>query len=181
MGLYFLDGFYSVNTKMLLRKGYQIMKNLAKLIFISAVSIGVVHCTSTTESHKIAANAEDTDAESDNKLRLHTIYFDFDKYNIRADQQDSATAMAHSIASYAKAHPDLKVQVQGNTDDRGSVEYNMALGTRRAESLKEYLVQSGVNPKTLDTVSFGKERPAVVGNSETAWSQNRRDEVVVVE
>lgn len=154
------------------------MKSLAKLVFISLMGISVVHCT-TTKKSQASNTAENTHAGSD-KLQLHTIYFDFDKYNIRSNQQDDAMAMAHSITAYSKAHPNLKVQIQGHTDDRGSVEYNMALGTRRAESLKNYLTEAGVKPTALDTVSFGKERPAVVGDTETAWAQNRRDEVVVL-
>lgn len=155
------------------------MKSLAKLVFISLMGISAVHCTTTKKSQEGSGTTEHANAGSD-KLQLHTVYFDFDKYNIRANQQDDAMAMAHSIAAYSKTHPKLKVQIQGHTDDRGSVEYNMALGTRRAESLKHYLTEAGVKPNVLDTLSFGKERPAVVGDTETAWAQNRRDEVVVL-
>jgi len=155
------------------------MKKLAKLILISMVGVSVAHCTSTKDKKVAGSSADGSEASADG-LVLHNVYFDFDKYDVRADQQDKATEMAHSIAEYAKSHKDVKVQIQGNTDDRGSVEYNMALGTRRAESLKKYLIQSGVKTSILDTVSFGKERPAVVGNTETAWAQNRRDEVVVL-
>jgi peptidoglycan-associated lipoprotein len=83
------------------------------------------------------------------------------------------------MAESLKANAGTKVQVQGNTDDRGSVEYNYALGTRRAQSLKDFFVAQGVNGNDVSTVSYGKERPVAHGANEAAWAQNRRDDVVV--
>ena len=71
------------------------------------------------------------------------------------------------------------MQVEGHTDERGSVEYNLALGQRRAQSAKNYLVQLGVDADSLPTMSYGEEKPAVEGHDESAWSKNRRDEFVV--
>lgn len=105
---------------------------------------------------------------------LHSVYYDFDKFDIRADQRPAADA----TSEFLKDHEELKVEVQGNTDERGSVEYNMALGTRRAKSLKNYLVTSGVSASRISIVSFGKEKPLASGQDETDWAKNRRSDVV---
>jgi peptidoglycan-associated lipoprotein len=81
------------------------------------------------------------------------------------------------MAESLKANPNVEIQIQGNTDDRGSTEYNMALGQKRAQSLKNYFKANGVE-NSIETISYGKERPAVQGNNEQAWSKNRRDDVV---
>jgi len=143
------------------------------LIALGASLLGftAISCTSTNSSR---SNALYTDGTSQSGLALHTIYFDFDRYDIREDQRDKADAMAQSLVD----HPEAQIQIQGDTDDRGSVEYNLALGTRRAESLRKYLVASGVNSANVEIVSYGKERPAVQGDNESAWAQNRRDDVV---
>lgn len=150
---------------------------ISKMLLLSAlIGFSAVSCTSTQNGRR---TVNDSSAGS-GKLELYTIYFDFNRSDIRGDQQTNASAMAHSINTYLQSYPNSKFQIQGNTDDRGSVEYNMALGTRRANSLKDYLVTSGVNSDNLDTVSYGKERPAVLGTDEVAWSQNRRDDVVLL-
>lgn len=102
-----------------------------------------------------------------------TVYFDFNKYDIRADQKEDAM----QIAEVLKTSPTIQIQIQGNTDDRGSTEYNMALGQRRAQSLKNFLIANGVQ-NTIETISYGKERPVAQGQSEEAWAKNRRDDVV---
>ncbi|APJ02996.1 peptidoglycan-associated lipoprotein Pal [Silvanigrella aquatica] len=104
---------------------------------------------------------------------LNTIYFDFNKYDIRENQKEAADQIAESL----KSNSSLAIQIQGNTDDRGSTEYNMALGQKRAVALKNYLMANGVKNK-IETISYGKERPAVQGNNEEAWSKNRRDDIV---
>ncbi len=102
-----------------------------------------------------------------------TVYFDFNKYDIRADQKEDAM----QIAEVLKSSPTIQIQIQGNTDDRGSTEYNMALGQRRAQSLKNFLIANGVQ-NTIETISYGKERPIAQGQSEEVWAKNRRDDVV---
>ena len=111
----------------------------------------------------------------ESSLSLNTVYFDFNKYDIRGDQKEVANQMADSL----KANPSAEIQIKGHTDDRGSPEYNMALGQKRAQSLKNYLKANGVE-NSIETISYGKERPAVQGNNEEAWSKNRRDEVVKI-
>ena len=102
-------------------------------------------------------------------LDLTTIYFDFDKYDIRADQRDAAKANAARVKDMTG-----NVVIEGNTDERGSEEYNLALGERRANTVKRYFVDMGVPSARLSTVSFGESRPAVQGHDESAWRYNRR-------
>lgn len=121
-----------------------------------------------------AAKVEIQNPEPSSELK--SVYFDFNKYDIRADQNESANL----IVDYLKKHPSAVIQIQGNTDDRGSAEYNIALGQKRAQSLKNYLITHGVEHKSIETISYGKEHPAVQGNNEEAWSKNRRDDVVKI-
>ena len=152
--------------------------NLLLVISLFALSISVLSCATPAPAAAPAPEEKTASAKPAETpktgLEFKTIYFDFNMYSIRKDQDESA----NTVAKILKENPTVKVQIQGNTDDRGSVEYNMALGNKRAESLKKYLVTQGVSVKNLSTVSFGKERPAVQGADETAWSKNRRDDIV---
>lgn len=103
------------------------------------------------------------------------VFFAFDKSNLSAD----ARTAVERWAAWMKTYPANKVVIQGNTDERGTREYNLALGERRADSARDYLVSLGVNPNRVKIVSFGKERPAVPGSNESAWAQNRRAVVVI--
>jgi peptidoglycan-associated lipoprotein len=108
---------------------------------------------------------------------LETIYFDFDRATIRDDQKPTLRQNAGAIRNGSWRI----VVIEGNTDERGSEEYNLALGERRANSVRQYLVDSGVSAGKLDTVSFGEAKPAVQGHDESAWRWNRRAEFRVVE
>lgn len=99
------------------------------------------------------------------------VYFDFDKYDLSPE----ARAQLDKQAAWLKQYPNITVTVEGNCDERGTREYNLALGERRATSAKNYLVALGVDPNRIQTISYGKERPAVPGSDEAAWAQNRRD------
>jgi peptidoglycan-associated lipoprotein len=105
-----------------------------------------------------------------------TIHFDLDRSNIRPD--DMAT-LDQKVA-ILQANSDLRIRIGGHCDERGSDEYNLALGNRRAQSAKQYLVSHGIDASRIETQSWGEERPAVDGHDESAWSQNRRDEFEVV-
>ncbi|WP_095011446.1 peptidoglycan-associated lipoprotein Pal [Tsuneonella mangrovi] len=107
----------------------------------------------------------------------NVIYFDTDKYNI--DSADAAALQAQ--AQYLLRYPSINVRVEGNCDERGTREYNLALGERRANAAKNYLVSLGVDANRITTVSYGKERPVALGSNEAAWAKNRRDVTVVVE
>ena len=100
------------------------------------------------------------------------IHFDLDKSNIRSDDM----GLLDQKVAILQANPDLRIRVAGHCDERGSDEYNLALGNRRAQSAKQYLVSHGIDASRIETQSWGEERPAVDGHDESAWSQNRRDE-----
>ena len=102
------------------------------------------------------------------------INFDFDKYNIR----DRDARILQAKAEVLKRHPDWTIIIQGNCDERGSIEYNLALGQRRAESVKRAMTLLGIEDYRIETVSFGAERPKAFGQDEASWSQNRRSDIV---
>ena len=104
------------------------------------------------------------------------IYFEYDKFNIKPESQRVLARKAELL----KQFPQIKVSIQGHCDERGTEEYNLALGERRARAAHEFLVYSGVSPTQMEMISFGKLRPAVQGGSEAAWAQNRRDEFIVL-
>ncbi len=107
---------------------------------------------------------------------LLMIHFDFNKYNIRPD----AKTILEGNAKVLSENPNVKVQIAGYCDDRGSVEYNLALGEKRAQAAKNYLVTLGVAPGRLSTISYGKSDPIDPANNEKAWAMNRRDEFHIV-
>ncbi len=102
------------------------------------------------------------------------IYFDFDKSDIKPEFAGIVTTNAQNLTS----HPGLKLKLEGNTDERGTREYNIGLGERRAQSVRRALMLQGVSETQLSTTSFGAERPAVEGDEESAWAKNRRVELV---
>jgi peptidoglycan-associated lipoprotein len=113
-------------------------------------------------------------AEGTGALARKIIYFDFDKSEIKPEFADIVSAAAHNLT----ANPNLKMKLEGNTDERGTREYNIGLGERRAQAVRRALMLQGVAEAQVTTVSFGSERPAAEGDDEAAWSQNRRVEVV---
>lgn len=109
--------------------------------------------------------------QADSRIpEVRTIYFDFDRDTIKSEYE--SVVMAH--ARYLRANPNARVVLHGHTDERGTREYNMALGERRAGAVQRFLNIQGVSPSQMSVVSFGEERPAVRGQSESAHSQNRR-------
>lgn len=103
------------------------------------------------------------------------VYFDVDSSDLNADTK----AMLDANVGILQTHPDVKIQVQGHADERGTIEYNLALGNRRAEAVCGYLEGAGIASSRLTVISFGEEKPAVVGSYESAWSKNRRAEFVI--
>src|SRR5450631_1254447 len=122
------------------------------------------------------ANAEGNDmgANATGPLAKKVIYFDFDKSEIKPEFADLVTAHARNLTG----HANLKIKLEGNTDERGTREYNIGLGERRAQAVRRALMLQGVAESQITTVSFGAERPAVEGDDEAAWAQNRRVELV---
>ena len=103
------------------------------------------------------------------------VFFDYDKSDLRPD----ARAQVEKWAAWLKKYPQNNVTIEGHCDERGTREYNLALGERRAAAAKKYLAALGIEARRINTISYGKERPAVVGSNEAAWAQNRRDVMVV--
>ena len=106
---------------------------------------------------------------------LEDIHFDFDKYNIRQDDRQ----ILSRNAAYLSKNINVKIVIEGNCDERGTTEYNMALGERRADEAKQYLVNLGIDGKRITTISYGSEKPLDPGHDEDAWAKNRRDHFAV--
>lgn len=102
------------------------------------------------------------------------IYFDYDKYDVRMDQQSSL----QGDASFLKQHSSIRITIEGHCDERGSTEYNLALGTNRADTVKNALVQAGVTGDRIKTISYGKEKPFCTAPNEACWQENRRGHFV---
>lgn len=107
---------------------------------------------------------------------LKDIRFDYDKYDIRRVDE----GILRENAAFLKKNPKMKIQIEGHCDERGTVEYNLALGERRANNTKRYLVSLGITSDRISTISFGKERPLDPGHNEEAWAKNRRAHIVVL-
>ncbi len=105
---------------------------------------------------------------------MRSVYYAYDK----SDITDESRKVIEANAEYLRTHPGVKVVVEGNADERGSAEYNVALGQRRADSVEKIMTLLGIKSDRIETVSFGKEKPKVVGHDESAWSQNRRSDIV---
>lgn len=146
-------------------------------------------CSSTPDSNTDLASVDATNgrgipalsAAAQAKLRdpssplsKRSVYFDYDQYEVQADYNNLLRAHAKFIAS----EPNARVLIQGNTDDRGSREYNLALGQRRADAVKKQLVLMGAPESQIESVSLGKEKPKALGDNETAWAENRRADML---
>jgi peptidoglycan-associated lipoprotein len=103
-----------------------------------------------------------------------SIYYEYDK----ADFRPEARSLLEANARYLREHPEVKVRVEGNADERGSAEYNLALGQRRAEAVSRSLKMMGVSESRIEAVSLGKEKPKKTGHDETSWQENRRSDIV---
>jgi peptidoglycan-associated lipoprotein len=123
-----------------------------------------------------AAAVAATTAEVRNMLAT-MVHFDYDRSNIRAGDDQSILDQKVAILT---ANPDLRIRISGHCDERGSDEYNLALGNRRATSAKQYLVSHGIDASRIETASFGEERPIAMGHDEDSWAQNRRDEFEIL-
>jgi len=104
------------------------------------------------------------------------VFFDLDRYDVRAD----AAPLLDAQAAWLVRYPNVQVRIEGNADERGTREYNLALGSRRANSVREHLVSRGVAPSRISTVSFGKERPIDPGTTEEAFQRNRNARTAIV-
>ena len=157
------------------------MKSLKTLglVMVMALALGLgAGCSKKTEM-QTSTSTEDPAAALNAAVQTITdgiVYFDYDKYDVKSEY----TGMLQQKAELMKAYPDIRVRIEGNCDERGTQEYNLALGERRARAVYDYMVMLGVNPDQLEMISYGKERPAVSGDSEEACALNRRDNFNVI-
>lgn len=122
------------------------------------------------EEQRLAEEAKQKIMAAKNKFLNEDIYFDYDKSNLRSEAQE----VLKSKAGWLRDNPDVNVTIEGHCDERGTNAYNLALGDRRANSAKSYLIDLGISGSRLTTISYGEERPLVPGHNEEAWAKNRR-------
>lgn len=132
---------------------------------------GGISSSSMTEEERLEARQQ---AEQQALRDITTFYFDFDTSEIKPEARD--VLMAH--ARYLSNNPRQNVRLEGHGDERGSKEYNLALGERRANAVQRFLIVNGASRGQMETISYGEEKPAVMGSSESEWAQNRRVELV---
>ena len=137
---------------------------------------GASASTSQTSTRPAPASAVPASAMKGNteKVTKRSVYHDYDQSDLKPEQRTTVEANA----AYLREHPDLKVRIEGNADERGSREYNLALGQRRAETVMKTMNLLGVTPSRMETVSYGKEKPRASGHDEQSWSENRRSDIV---
>ena len=170
------------------------MRTLHTLAFAVSAAVLLSACSSTKapEAANTAATTPTPAAHTDNRtvspvvatmdplddpkgvLAQRSVYFDFDKYAVKAEYNQ----LVSSHSNYLESHKARKIVIQGNTDERGGSEYNLALGQKRAEALRAAMKSQGVSDAQMEAVSFGKEKPKAQGHDEDAWSQNRRADIV---
>ena len=146
------------------------MNKFVKSLLVAGSVAALAACSSS--SNDAGANGQTFGGYSveDLQQRYNTVYFGFDKYNIEGQY----VQILDAHAAYLNATPASKVVVEGNTDERGTPEYNIALGQRRADAVKSFLAGKGGEGSKVSTVSYGEEKPAVLGHDEAAYSKNRR-------
>lgn len=165
-------------------------KKILGIIFLSSF-MALVGCSSkkkeagmegaeepmTTTTSEAGGSELNINGDSDNRTAgsLTTVYFDFDSSTLRADTKSALDANSAFLTSNAN----VEVQIEGHCDERGGVEYNLALGERRAKAVMDYLTAMGVAASRITTISYGKEKPIAMGHDEASWSQNRRANFVV--
>ncbi|MCB9092644.1 MAG: peptidoglycan-associated lipoprotein Pal [Halobacteriovoraceae bacterium] len=164
------------------------MKKVLSVLFLSTVLI-MAGCSSSKKKDRGDGLDSEGGELSDQGLSLElngssdnmtagaisTVYFAFDSATI----SDAARATLDANSEYLKSNSDVQVQIEGHCDERGSVQYNLALGERRANAVRDYLVAMGVDSARITTISYGKERPIDLGHDEAAWARNRRGNFVI--
>lgn len=139
-----------------------VLMNLATLAFALTLVLNFTACTkksTVSDSQSFASG-----------LSFNDIRFDFDRYYLKPESRE----VLGKLASYLAATPSVSLLIEGHCDERGTAEYNYALGQRRTNSAKRFLVDSGINPKRISTVSYGEDRPLDPASNEKAWAKNRR-------
>ncbi len=154
---------------------------IAKSLSIAALTAALAACSSVPlDKNAGASNSGSTGDVMDPfnpssvLYQQRSVYFGFDQYNVDDQYRNLVSEHAHYLA----AHPQQHVKIEGNTDERGGAEYNLALGQRRAEAVAKLMELQGVSNNQIETISFGKEKPKALGHTEADWAQNRRADIV---
>lgn len=162
------------------------LSKLVKGVMLALPIVVVTACSSTNTAATKAAEAETSSSSSGlssaqlkileklQKQNNSTVYFDFDKYNINSN----FTKLLDQHAEFLRTNPSISVVVEGHADERGTPEYNIALGERRANAVKAYLQSRGVIASQISIVSYGKEKPTILGHNDDAYAKNRRAVIV---
>jgi len=137
--------------------------------------VTVVTPPANSEGTAAQVSEENLAAGGGNAAAIKDAFFDLDKSDLRPDAQEALKA----DADYLRAHPGIKVEIEGNCDARGSEEYNLGLGDRRATAARDFLVNLGISAARLKSISFGKDRPVCTEQTEDCWHQNRRDHLAI--
>lgn len=145
------------------------MNKFSKVLLASAVVL-LAACSSSSKDEAVDGQTFGGYSVQDLQQRYNTVYFGFDRYDIENEYQ----GILDAHAAYLIATPAARVTIEGNTDERGTPEYNIALGQRRADAVQSYFTSKGVNKGQTSTVSYGEEKPAVLGHDESAYTKNRR-------
>lgn len=155
---------------------------LVTAILASVVMVSASSCSKKTKPEEPVAattsNADENatgDSDSGKAMGLQTIHFPFDSFTL--DQE--AKSLLNGNAEILKSHPSVKIQIEGHCDQRGGIQYNIALGEKRANAVKGYLTDDGISADRVTTISFGKERPIDPANTEEAYAKNRRANFVI--
>ena len=151
------------------------LKHVSKIALIGLAAAGLMFSGCQQKKEVASSSKETTTAVKSQaaKPSANSVYFAFDKSNLDA----SSKTLLDAYAAWLNSN-NVNTTIEGNCDERGSREYNLALGQRRADSVKDYLVSQGVSSSRIDTVSFGEEKPECTGSGEACWAQNRRAEVL---
>jgi peptidoglycan-associated lipoprotein len=160
-----------------------IARRAATLTLIGVSALLIAACSSVKLDDVDAANSGGSGKfgsqpwnDPSSPLFEKSVYFGFDEYTVQTKYQK----MLSAHASYLKANPKQKIIIQGNTDERGTAEYNLALGQRRSDAVRKSLNLMGVSDEQIEAVSFGKEKPKAEGDTEAAWTENRRADIVYI-
>jgi peptidoglycan-associated lipoprotein len=168
-------------------KSIALMSLFAAVLTLSSCGTTKKKPTTDTDAATESAQVDDgknkgmgfelnNDSDSNKAGALKTVYFDFNSAGLSNDTKDSL----NNNAQFLKSNPSVKVQVEGHADERGGVQFNLALGEKRAKSVREYLTGLGVDVARISIISLGKEKPVAFGHDEESWSKNRRANFVII-
>lgn len=163
----------------------QILRKISLLSLTVLLLLGLASCATNkgkgNSSEEMSAEGFSLELNGDSDSRkagaLQTVYFPFDSNELTSETK----GILKVNAEFLKSNKNIKVQIEGHCDERGSIQYNLALGERRAKATRQYLINQGVESSRVSLISYGKERPMAYGHDDGAWSKNRRSNFVIVE